>query len=380
MKKYFILAVAAVAMMASCTKTESINSQKDGFIDFGVFMHKSTKATLTDVKSLDQFTVTAIDVNSTKYINAQTVAVADDGTCSDYGTYYWPTDDSSLDFFCWGPSANAAGITANEYNLFTLAPATDPVDQVDFVVARTQGKKSTHATTGVVCNFRHAMSQVALKVFNGNKDLEYDVYGWKVINIDMAANYTLADANTDTKNSAKISYDNWTNNTDALTAGCIDDFDEFTNIYSDANQTKDNAGELTGATNMVLIPQLTLPMAGDDDAKNNVYAGNETTSGIKCSYIAVLMTIKNHTNDAVVANTQWCCWPVQFDWKPGYKYTYIIDLAEGGYKELNDGATAEAQGGRDVTSLDPILENAKITFATVTVDDWTDADAEVIAM
>ena len=380
MKKYFILAVAAVAMMASCTKTESINSQKDGVIDFGVFMHKSTKATLTDVKSLDQFTVTAIDVNSTKYINAQTVAVADDGTCSDYGTYYWPTDDSSLDFFCWGPSANAAGITANEYNLFTLAPATDPVDQVDFVVARTQGKKSTHATTGVVRNFRHAMSQVALKVFNGNKDLEYDVYGWKVINIDMAANYTLADANTDTKNSAKISYDNWTNNTDALTAGCIDDFDKFTNIYSDANQTKDNAVELTGATNMVLIPQRTLPMVGGDDAKNNVYAGNETTSGIKCSYIAVLMTIKNHTNDAVVANTQWCCWPVQFDWKPGYKYTYIIDLAEGGYKELNDGATAEAQGGRDVTSLDPILENAKITFATVTVDDWTEADAEVIAM
>ena len=379
MKKYLFLAAAAIALMASCTKTETINSRKDGAIDFGVFMHKSTKATLTDVKSLDQFTVTAIDVNNTKYINAQTVTVADDGTCSDYGTYYWPTDDSVLDFFCWGPSANPAGITANEYNLFTLAPATDPVDQVDFVVARTQGNKSANKTTGVVCNFRHAMSQVALKVFNGNKDLEFDVYGWKVINIDMAANYSFADANTDTKNAAKISFDNWKNNTD-YNGGCIDDFDALTNVYSEANQTKANAVELTGATNMVLIPQLTLPMTGDDDAANNVYVGNEATSGIKCSYIAVLMTIKNHTNDAVVAPTQWCCWPVQCDWKPGYKYTYIIDLAQGGYAELNDGAEADAQGGRDVTSLDPVLENSQITFATVTVDDWTDAESEVLAM
>lgn len=58
----------------------------------------------------------------------------------------------------------------------------------------------------------------------------------------------------------------------------------------------------------------------------------------------------------------WAIWPVDFNWAPGKKYTYTIDLGGGGYWEKNKKG--------DDTALDPVLDGAVIQFVTVTVDDW----------
>ena len=59
----------------------------------------------------------------------------------------------------------------------------------------------------------------------------------------------------------------------------------------------------------------------------------------------------------------WAIWPIGgYNWEPGKKYTYTIDLAGGGYYETNQDADAD---------LDPILEGAEIKFVSVSVDGWT---------
>ena len=62
-------------------------------------------------------------------------------------------------------------------------------------------------------------------------------------------------------------------------------------------------------------------------------------------------------------------WPIEtITWTPGYKYTYTLDLAEGGY--YPDNFTGDA-------GLDPILAGAEIKFASVYVDDWDEQNISV---
>ena len=362
MKKFFYLAAAAVVAMAACTKTEVVETTNDqNAINFNAFFHKATKATLTDGSSLTAFEVTAM-LNSATYFDA----VAVSGNNTDGWTYspvqYWPAS-GTLDFFAWAPTGTGTGITKSAYNDFIVAPAQDAASQYDFVVARTQGTKD--ATTGngakndVTINFRHAMSQIDVKVFNGNKNLQYDIYGWKVCGVDVDGEYLFNDASTD--GTGKIAYANWCNNTGNFTGAFYDDFDKFNKINASANETSAAAANITGATTMILVPQTGSTAA----TKYTAATASATQNG---SYIAIDMCIKNATDGTVVASRQWCCWPVAYTWNPGYKYTYIIDLSQGGYKELNDGATETSPKEND--DLDKVLDDAEIVFATVTVDAW----------
>ena len=111
--------------------------------------------------------------------------------------------------------------------------------------------------------------------------------------------------------------------------------------------------------NMILIPQA--PTAA------TAYASSSADAKPTGSYIALKMVIKNNTTAGetvadATADGKWAMWPVSFSWTPGKKYTYIIDLADGGYWETNKSGTA--------TTLEPILEGSIIKFVSVTVDDW----------
>lgn len=376
MKKYLIIAAVAVVAMAACTKSEVLETPKDqNAIEFNTFIHKATKANLTTSSSIAEFEVTAM-LNSATYFSAVAVSKS-----SDKWTYdpiqYWPAT-GELDFFAWSPTTSGTGIVKDAYNVFTVTPASDPVNHYDFVVARTQGEKEAtsgnNATSGVTINFRHAMSQIDVKVFNGNKNLQYDIYGWKVCGVDADGTFTLADDDTDGKDAAKLAYSDWTNNTGNFTGAFVDDFSKFNKINASDNEAQANAANITGATTMILVPQTGSTAA----TKYTAATASATMNG---SYIAIDMEIKNATDGTTVAARQWCCWPVAYTWNPGYKYTYFIDLSQGGYKEVNDGKDESSHvPAKAADDLDKVLDNAEIVFASVTVDDWADATDTVLAM
>ena len=371
MKKFLILAAAAIVAMAACTRTEVIESAKDqNAINFNAFFHKATKANLTTASNITAFEVTAM-LDGASYFND--VAVTRNDAAWTYSPIqYWPAT-GTLDFFAWAPTATGTGITKVAYNDFVVAPAQDAASQYDFVVARTQGSRNAEsgnsAKTGVTINFRHAMSQIDVKVYNANKNLQYDIYGWKVCGVDVDGEYLLNDASTD--GTGKIAYANWTNNTGNFTGCFLDDFSKFNKINTSDNEEATDADNITGATTMILVPQ-----TGSTAASK--YSAATAGAAMNGSYIAIDMEIKNATDGTTVAARQWCCWPVAYSWNPGYKYTYIIDLSQGGYVETNDGKTETSPKAGD--DLDKVLDGAAIVFATVTVDDWTDATDTPVGM
>lgn len=390
-KSFFILATAALAL-ASCSR-DVIVDENQTFNDANEISFRAMEApvrraadqTATTLQASGKgFYVTAIhSVGSTTYFdNVQFKYNA--GTYFSDNKYYWPAS-GTLDFFAYAPATDGAQLSRTDYKTFTVAPSATVADQVDLIYANTDGKSKTatyttgtYGSLGVPLNFRHAGAKIVVKVKNNaDNNLKFEITGVKIVNVDGSATFTYnddpstGDNNTDTNDgSVQLKSTDWSNNTDDQT---VTYSKTLTANTISAKQTTGqflNAGGTIGtedqSVNMILIPQST-PAAGSSysaAAANSKYTG---------SYIALKMVIKNKdASETVIADASqdvssdnnWAMWPVQFTWVPGKKYTYTIDLANGGYWELNHDTDAD---------LDPILENAEIKFVDVTVDDWSDA-------
>ena len=140
MKKYFIIAVAAIAAMAACTKVDPVNNTtKDTAISFSVINHlHQTKATAgltypTDVPfgtfawwTADNWTGVAADQDFVFMDNEQVVykqlEAAGPYVWAPNSAYYW-TKSGKLTFASYSPYVNAT--TASEKG-FSAIPAHDP--------------------------------------------------------------------------------------------------------------------------------------------------------------------------------------------------------------------------------------------------------------
>lgn len=398
-KNLFFLAVAAVAFAAcSNDETVAVNESQGEAISFIPVVNNMTRAADINATALQSsgFWVTAIhSVGSTTYINDQ--AFTWDGTSSTYVStpkYYWPTE-GTLDFFAYAPTAvSNAQLTKTNYTTFVVTPSTTISEQIDFVYANTDSKSKTGAYTptgstastfghaGVPLNFRHTGAKIVVKVKNSaDNNLKFEITGWKLVNVDGSATFTYSDVNvnTDTKDAAQLAYTDWSNNTDAQTVAytsaafgvnIVNKQLTTAKYLSSASPVGDGSAE-DQALNMILIPQITTAA----EQYSAATANSAVTTG---SYIALKMVIKNSSDNVVIADasttvsdhTKWAMWPVVFNWVPGKKYTYTIDLAGGGYWEINDDTDQ---------SFDPILEDAEIKFVDVTVDDWSDADGIAVS-
>ncbi len=278
--------------------------------------------------------------------------------------YYWPSDNSELDFYAYSPKAIGDGhnaqITAHaNYKTFTVQPSTTISEQVDLIFANTNQKKKSTDNNGVVLNFRHTGAKIVCKVQNSSSSLKFGVEGWKVGYLSPSGTFTFADENTDGNNTGSgttLDYNQW----DSWGTRSVNT--EYASTF-----TKKVIAASAGATDldgeMILVPQA-LTAATD-------YASTEANAKLNGTFIAVKLYILNAANDALIAGggetgsptTIWAIWPIGgYNWEPGKKYTYTIDLAGGGYYEQNNDGDVD---------LDPLLEGAEIKFVTVTVDDWT---------
>ena len=119
---------------------------------------------------------------------------------------------------------------------------------------------------------------------------------------------------------------------------------------------------------MILIPQaLTVSTAYTAQTPGTPAAG-DTFNG---AYISVELKIQDASNHYIVGTSETdgyvtAMWPLTaLTWLPGHRYTYTVDLKDGGYYTTNQGTTDD--------NLDPILDNSEIKFVNVTIDEWTDA-------
>ena len=372
-KRLFFLPMVAI-MMAACSSNETIevNENKGDLISFRPIVKGVTRAADANLSSdATSFNVEAFNTGTTESPYFSNVTYTNSGgTFTSATKYYWPTNN--LDFYAYSPTTSGQFVKT-DYKTFTITPSATVSEQVDFIYANTnnKGKGSTGEVTTL--NFRHAGAKIAVKVKNSAPNLKFEISGWKLGYLDNSATFTYGDATTDTKDGAQLAFSDWSENTTQSAANTYST--EFTANAIAASQSTayflGNAGTpSTSATdeslNMILIPQ-TLTAA-------TAYAS--TTAGAKPngSYIALKMVIKNNTDAGetvadATADGKWAIWPIGgYNWEPGKKYTYTIDLAGGGYYETNQDTDAD---------LDPILEGAEIKFASVSVDGWTDRAYDV---
>ncbi len=409
-KRLLILAVAGLAL-ASCSNdevVESVATSDANAISFRSSVAGQTRAadiTTDGATGITAFNAEAFFKGTTLNPYFSNVTFTKNGsTFTSAVKYYWPAN-KNLDFYAYSPitedvSGNQKGaydetvyqIVKTDYKTFTIHPSSDITKQVDFVYANTNnwGKATTETTVGhiiptaqgVNINFRHTESKIVLKVKNSDPNLKFEVMGFKIVNVDGEATFTYGDTNTDGNNT-----DEAVSGTTLTTGWATDNIDDqtvtyttgsFNNLIPASQATAEflnHSGAFVAtssvtdeAINMILIPQTTSAAT----AYSGSNAGDAISSG---SYIAIKMKIRNNDllgddgtgegkgtliEDAS-GDGYWAIWPVAFNWSPGKKYTYIIDLGDGGYWEKNK---------KGDSGLDPVLDGAEIKFVTVTVDDW----------
>ena len=349
---------AVIALMAvSCSQDQIVGLQEDTPIEFRIILDKQSKATSYTASNLASFNVTAWKTGeshtNSAHINQVDYDRGTDGSYTSASKYYWPAS-GGLTFYAYAPKAGSTnGITRSSEVAYSVSPLADTDNQVDFLFAKNSGTKDANGS-GMALNFRHAMSQIRVKVKNSNSALKFNVTGWKIAGVDGTATFTFDDVVENTSTVAAnslntISAAMWSGNSDNYTAS-------YSKTVTSKSVTSTNSswGELDGSA--ILIPQ-TAPMATG-------YTGTDPTSNpLSGAYLAIEYQALNTDNNAeLVATGTWGCWPVQFEWAPGFRYNYVIDLAEFGYKEQGSG------------ELDPIMDDAEVKFVTVTVDVWQPED------
>lgn len=245
---------------------------------------------------------------------------------------------------CGGSDARIKQQQAQADSLLNVAYRANEYKRLETLADSLQEAVSQN---GVSLNFRHAESKITVKVYNGNNMVRVYATTWEIGYLSPSATFTYQDATTDGNNSGmQLNYANWSNWTPATAA--TEYFGGTTNISFENFVPAANAQAIPGE--MILVPQQLVPATGYDSNNPNG------------AYIGVKVRIANIDDNTVIYGGNdgaWAIWPVDTKWLPGKKYTYIIDLGDGGYKKIvPDGP------------LDPVLKEVKTI--NVTVDDWVD--------
>lgn len=382
MKKYLLFFAAAVIGLASCSNDETVEVKKSDAISFRALTNGATRtANAAGVKSAfesgDIINVYA-DYNSGKYF--QDNFTSNGSTFSSVSNYYWPSDIATKNITftaIWGATqkANTPG------NIDNYSPDATAANQKDILVAK---HVSATKESPVVMNFRHALSQIFVKVKNTNPNLKVTITGVRIGYIKTASTlFAYSGAVTDANelgtanNASNVAQSDWTL-VDFATPGSGETYannykyDQTLTSTPLIGNASDEAHDFVGGfTPWILLPQ-DMKAFDVDGSSNKLYA-NAKAGGtaadapdLSGSYIALQMQIENYNGSAAtgtIVSTQWCYWPITTNWTPGYKYTYTINVAGGGYMPTDT---------NNDKILDPVLEGAVITFDAVNckIDAW----------
>ena len=367
-KKLFFLAVAAVAL-ASCSNDETIASQANSEaneISFRPLMTGVTRAAIdpgvkTGFATGNKFNVYA-DYAESKYFQTDFEKQAS-STFTSANKYYWPSDLGT------GEPAKTMTFTAiygatqkadNPGVIDDYTPATAAAAQVDVLVAK-KAVTSNPGSAGVVLDFRHALSQIVVKVKNTNANLKLTISDVQIGQVKTVGDFAYTGNGT-----GKVAQGDWT----PATAGTYTQSSLGVTFTGTNGGTSDNQ-VITLGSPWLIVPQDKVNTAQYSTANTPAPTITSSTSpDIVGNYLALKMTIKN--NDAsgtVIASERWCCWPIDQDFDPGYKYVFVIDAGTGGYQPVDI--------NNEKTDLDKVLPDAIVFSASCTIDDWdTDLDGD----
>lgn len=346
MKKYFIIAVAAVVALAACTKNNvETPSQEARQINFSAVAGKATKAPITNNyfnHGLSAFGVYACYLENGKtwsddydesklYMGTDAgagVSVSFSGTPDNIwkpaSNYYWPLQ-GGLTFFAYWPYSLTGAVYNEGENTFALGSFTvdtTVADQVDVLVSSfaedqaanttqyNDGSVNSGSVNGVPIVFKHMLSQV---VFTAAASSEVYAAGlsFKINNITVGARKTSAGMTV-----VPGGVPSWTDPT-TMQAFVVSNTAFPTSGYLATTQS-DQIGDA-----LLMIPI--------DDFKGANSADEDGAVGTDDEYVSVTYTLYRRSDDLAMGQKT-----VKFylndntttvsSWAPGYKYTYQLTI------------------------------------------------------
>lgn len=352
--------MAALIAISACNKVETKSMNPGTRVAFRTNVDYRTRA--ADLGSnLEKFTVSAVlhptegGTASIYFSDALFSRMEESGTYSSTHAYYWPKN-GSLDFYAHAPQAGEGSqVRKDSINRFTIHPdeTASSNSQVDFIFAYTGAQTLAESADGVPLTFMHTQSKIVLKAKNSQPNLKFVVEAVKLANVSTEGTYTY--------DITEEQAGNWTASEPYMGKSYLQEFQK-TSIAAAAGEAQKLGNEL------ILIPQ--------SRDKATAYNAEKLPNG---SYIGVKTAILNSSDNSLIwgqrngdaITGEWVIFPADFKWESGKIYTYIIDLAGGGYQPQQD---EDAQDD----NLEEVLPDQQIIFINVNVTDWITTEARNI--
>ena len=364
------MALGAFAL-TSCSQDEVLDVQKDS-VQFSVVADKASRGAVTTTATIDNFTVTAFNVettggdkvNGTTFMNLNKVELKD-GKWVPGITKFWPTE-GAINFYSYSPSnlenvSIAAGAQTIKHTVSTAC-----ADQIDVLYALNNGLGKADGEVKV--NFRHALAQIVFQAENSKSDLEVVIDGVRIVNVKNSGTFSWPTASTNNPNYTE------TENGGTGDAGNDTQLDaswgtwllQDTYVSHPADITQQTlTGETaaavaltTAADPLLVMPQTFIP-ATVEDKFMKIEAG-KTFFAISCK----IYSIENGTTktllwpstdgfaEVVIPATS----PDKIDakdaWKQGRKYVYTFKFGEGAGYIGEGGVTPGTPDDPDAPSTD----------------------------
>ncbi len=304
MKKFYFLAMTAITVMASCTKTELMTPEEyRNPIAFENFIHKTTKAAeaVETTVEANGFGVSAFYTNTSSSTSTyfENIDVTYNSTKDRYPTtYYWPID-GTMAFYAVYPKDKTITSSTKTIDSYTTEGAEDLM-----IATALSENCATHCTanpnTPVALAFSHILTQVY-----------FEIKGEEAVN-----NYKVEKIVLEAKNGATYTYSSgaWTAPSTAKT---------YT-YYAPSTAVTFNGSSYVvfgtkAANSLMLIPQ--------SDVTVKVYYTVETPAGAVLSKFNEDATTNGHQYKSFTASSSTVTTDV--DWAKGQIVKYQLTLPIG---------------------------------------------------
>lgn len=330
MKKLFFFALAGVAaILAGCTKTETVEIPDSRAINFsGAYIGNAveTKAqtnpeNITDASITEFIVYGGYNGTMTDVFNSELVTGTAGGTWSYTNLKYW-VDGKSYNFAAYAPAAvsSAATVAADATNkaLSFTDFTSNASKQNDLLYATTNVPTVTAASQGpVTFNFSHALSKIRF-TFTNAIDGKLTIEGFKFYGMNSQGNYACDAVGT------KMAWSEIDTE--------IEETAPFTAAVSEIAVVDGTAT----AGDFLVIPQ------------------NVTASALTVTFIA---TLTNNSGDEIISDYEVTATLPAGEWVSGQCYNYNLEI------------TMEV--------IDPDGENKPIVFGDPTVTAWPNDTQDV---
>lgn len=381
MKKAFYMMAAAAIALSSCSSEETTDVAKSSAITFRPTVGLNSRGAELTTNNLNEMWVSGFYQKADEVYFTDMKYTKEKGTANTFipsSPVFWQ-DGRTYKFVAISPAKaewpTGLTITRDEVKCDNFAPQSSISDQKDLIVDAVDANTDQWGKE-LSLNFKHILSQIQIKVKNGNENLVYNIKAVRINSVVGKKNFAYS---TTTKNCTWTDIADVTNDTKYQLT--------FNNAYKlDGKNTTELTLTSEGATvdgGAMLIPQNVTAWNGAKVDDSNAYNGG--------TYISIYLNVKMASGNKFMypAGAQgeltygWVAIPVPaINWEEGNKYIYTLDMSTGCGKvdpvdpgeSVNPDGKVDPSKPKDPAKGDNVFGKA-IKF-TVKVLDWTDKFAD----